>query len=55
MGRKPEFHAEARTDAREFALTRRVLLIETRDGVGVDAAYDPSANQGVSSRILRLR
>jgi hypothetical protein len=28
-----------RTDAREFALTHRVLLIETRGGVGVDAAF----------------
>jgi hypothetical protein len=27
-----------RPDAREFALSRRVLLIETRQGVGVDAA-----------------
>jgi hypothetical protein len=28
-----------RTDAREFALTRRVLLIETLKGVGVDVAF----------------
>ncbi len=28
-----------RTDAREFALTHRVLLIETWKGVGVDAAF----------------
>ena len=27
-----------RPDARDFALTRRVLLIETRKGIGVDAA-----------------
>ncbi len=27
-----------RPDAREFALSRRVLLVETRKGVGVDAA-----------------
>ena len=27
-----------RPDAREFALSRRVLLIQTRNGVGVDAA-----------------
>lgn len=27
-----------RTDTREFALSRRVLLLETRKGVGVDAA-----------------
>ena len=27
-----------RPDAREFALTRRVLLIQTRKGIGVDAA-----------------
>lgn len=30
--------AARRPDAREFALSRRVLLIQTRGGVGVDAA-----------------
>lgn len=29
-----------RPDAREFALSHRVLLIQTRKGVGVDAALD---------------
>jgi hypothetical protein len=32
-----EFQAR-RTDAREFALNHRVLLLQTRNGVGVDAA-----------------